>query len=77
MQWCQTDPVKGHVAGGFHSNQARTHLIQIRCALAWLADPRGPLLDQFDTTSLLAVFLRLSFSLTHMQRSETEVQSKQ
>ena len=27
-QWCQTDPVKGHVAAGFHSNQARTHLIQ-------------------------------------------------
>ena len=38
-QWCQTDPVKGHVAAGFHSNQARTHLIQIRCVLAWLADP--------------------------------------
>ena len=35
-QWCQTDPVKGHVAAGFHSNQARTHLIQIRCVLAWL-----------------------------------------
>ena len=33
-QWCQTDPVKGHVAAGFHSNQARTHLIQIRCVLA-------------------------------------------
>ena len=44
-QWCQTDPVKGHVAAGFptkqehtwsksgvfHSNQARTCLIQIRC----------------------------------------------
>ena len=27
-QWCQADPVKGHVAAGFHSNQARTHLIQ-------------------------------------------------
>ena len=26
-QWCQTDPVKSHVAAGFHSNQARTHLI--------------------------------------------------
>ena len=25
-QGCQTDPVKGHVAAGFHSNQARTHL---------------------------------------------------
>ena len=32
-QWCQTDPVKGHVAAGFHSNQARTHLIWIRCVL--------------------------------------------
>ena len=30
-QWCQTDPVKGHVAAGFHSNQARIHLIRIRC----------------------------------------------
>ena len=30
-QWYQTDPVKGHVAAGFHSN-----LIQIRCVLAWL-----------------------------------------
>ena len=34
-QWCQTDPVKGYVAAGFHSNQARTHLIWIRCVLAW------------------------------------------
>ena len=35
-QGCQTDPVKGHMAAGFHSNQARTHLIWIRCVLAWL-----------------------------------------
>ena len=27
LHMCQTDPVKGHVAAGFHSNQARTHLI--------------------------------------------------
>ena len=30
-QWCQSDPVKGRVAAGFHSNQGGTHLIQIRC----------------------------------------------
>ena len=51
-QWCQTDPVKGHVAAGFHSNQARTHLIWIRCVLAWIS--LLSLLDQFDTTALNA-----------------------
>ena len=29
QQGCQTDPEKGHVAAGFHSNQARTRLIQL------------------------------------------------
>ena len=53
---CQTDPVKGHVAGGFHSNQARTHLIWISqpSKLGWNENlqPHGPLLDQFDTTGV-------------------------
>ena len=63
---CQTDPVKGHVAAGFHSNQARTHLIWISqpisqpskntpvFLLGWNENlqPHGPLLDQFDTTAI-------------------------
>ena len=43
------------VAAGFHSKQARTHLIQIGCVSFQPSkstpdlDHSGPLLDQFDT----------------------------
>ena len=67
------------MAAGFHSNQARTHLIWISQPSKNTPDldqdlqPHGPLLDQFNTTGLRYRSLCSVYFQMHTQNFQSDI----